>query len=549
MTQLYDVLKLHSIDSDDLMTAIIDLISRSPALITQCNVDVLDCLSKFKLPPPQRGHFEKLLYDITMRCSDVEVWSRVFMIAARSSDNRAIVECFISSFRHVLRNSFKKGVIEKGHVPPHILLNVLKGQNTLQRRLSSGDLVIKGGIANLDILWPSVEHQLHSFNSSDMITIATCYFEALGIAQHQTKQEMRGCLNVLMKAIEKRSGEFLLKDWICILNALDKISCLVVSNVLSPDPGNYYVKVSSIQEVWTRKVAESLNSMDIEDLANVIYSLSFPQCSDLCKYLTMVDMYVAPLDAAIERRAIAYVGSNKHTGSRNIFDFYIAQLQMLLPDKNGLRIALDSRKSLEQVLVGMPTCRISQLLPLTRFSEVDNAKMLLNILSDRVRSNLGPTCASEIAHLLEYGVKLQSVGLCDSIIALNAPRMLESRGGFCQLLELSRLLAKLQMPSESFLSSPAATLDELLTINADAHVSHLTLSYVHCHLMISRQLELLLRCFKRRKFQKPLVASILSHAMELDLSLVSQANILDMVRVLGDLGIRHESLVKRLEDW
>ncbi|GBE60742.1 hypothetical protein, conserved [Babesia ovata] len=544
--QLLNVLKIHSIDSDNLTELIIAIVAKTPQILRQCSLQTLDAIAKIKLPTKEKEYFDYFLRMSTTKPMKLKQWSEMFWLVARNSDNRNTIDSFLHCYkivaRHMNRVESAEGTKEKAKaVQCSSLMNVVYGVMTLQKRLRSNDPVYKNALGVLEAIWPLIETRLQRFEHAELIDIAHCYLEHHKVINPQMRHGSRNCVDLLVREFVKRSGEFMLRDWVALFEVLDTSRDAMVINVLMQKPTNYYVKVAAVQQVWLEDLAKSLEQMPLEELADNIYSLSLPQCSNLCKHLVAAGCYNAPVSAVLERRCLSLITDLKYQTTRHIMDFYFVQLQMVLPQHNALRSALESNKPLRTSLEQMSCNTMLRLLGIARHCGPAERRVLLQKLTERIESNVLKLTHQQCLTVLRYAARFKDSNLTNAVLTAAIPPLLETQErhkGFYRMLDISKFALNLPK-DECSETSPAVILSELIVQHAPAHVRHLAIPH----------LDLLLQNVNRSgMFPKQLFEVVLSHAMEVEIMGVPAAQLTGMMQTLSELGVRHENLLERLEE-
>ncbi|GIX63703.1 pyridoxal phosphate enzyme, YggS family [Babesia caballi] len=484
-TQLIHVMKMHSIDSEELADFINAILAKSPNLIKQCSIPTLDVIFKTKLTPEIKEKLDHCLRMTTTTPMGLKEWSELFWMVARNSDNRNTIDCCLQSYKIVARHMNRQDKAAEGNkkaksVTCSTLMNVVHGVNILQNRLRPSDPVFKSALQVLEAVWPLLEARISKFQSAELIDIAECYFEHHRAVNPQMRHGSRNCLDLLVREFVRRSRELTLRDWVALFEALDRANDAMVVNVLMPKPGNYYVKVAAVQRAWVEDLAQSLRSMPLEELADNVYSLSLPQCSNLCKHLVAAGCYEDPIAATLERRCLTLITDLKYHTTRHVMDFYFVQLQMLLPQQNGLRVVLEGNKPLRDMLGRMSSTNLLRLLSLARCCAPADCRVLLQRLAERVETQTLVLTPQQCASVLKHAARYKDSNLTNAVLAATVPQLLtaaEPHKGFYRMLDLSKFA--LALPRSDFGdTSPAGLLNELIVQHAPLHVSHLALQLV-----------------------------------------------------------------------
>ncbi|ORM41752.1 uncharacterized protein BXIN_2824 [Babesia sp. Xinjiang] len=542
-TQLLQVMKLHSMDTDELVEHITGIIQKTPMILKQCNISTLETIAKMKLPSELRDKFDDYLRMSTTRYMGFKEWSEYFWMVARNSDNRNTIDCFLHSYKILARNMRREGGDDLDTVKSiscASIMNVVHGITTLKNRLRTSDVVYKDSMGLLESIWPLIEERKQQFQNSEFIDIAECYFENHRVVNPQMRHGSRNCLDVLMNEFVRRADQFLLRDWVSAFEVLDCARDAMVINVMQK-PTNYYIKVTAVQTAWIEDLANELKGMPLEEIAENIYSLSLPQCSNLCKHLVAAGCYDDPISAALERRCLAILTDLKYHNTRHVMDFYFVQLQMVLPQQSALKTALENNKPLREMLVQMSCNSLLRLLRLAHHCNPADSRLLLHKLAEKIEANVLKLTPQQCVTVLRYASRLKDCNLTNAVIAVATPPLLssdESHKGFCKMLDLSKFA--LAMPKSDFAdTTPAGILNQLIVDRAPVHVHHLGLQH----------LDILLQNLNRAGgYPSELMESVLGHAMEIDLSSVTSTQLSSMLQALSNLGIRHEYLLERLED-
>ncbi|KAK1443741.1 hypothetical protein BgAZ_206170 [Babesia gibsoni] len=538
--QLLNILKLHSVDSEELIDCITQIIEKTPSIIRQCNVETLETLMKMKLPEPHKSNLDEYIRMCSAKKMDIEEWSKMFWMLSRTSGSRNTIDCYLNSHKIVLRNHQSNEKDKK--LSNKVLMNTVYGIATLSKRLKCADPVFKNALATLESIWPFIEENISTFEPAELLVIADCYFENHKSVNLLMKNGGRNCLDFLIRECSRRLNEFLLKDWVSLLEAMNCIRDLMVVNVLMEKPDNYYIKVEDIQRAWTQELVKELKGKELTDIADHVYSLSFPQCSNLCKHLVMASCYEEPVSAIIERRCLSLITDVKYHTSRHIYDHYFLQFQMILPSQNGLRIALESNKPLRELLSQASGNSLLSLLGLARYCNPTDARLLIQKLSDRIESSVLTLNHQQYIHVLKHAIHFKEPKLVNAVLVAVTPQLLDSsepHKGFAKLLDLSKYAMALPI-KEDHNQSASLIINELIVQHAPSHVQHLSL--LHLNLLL-RNIQL------SSMFPKRLVGDILSHAMDVDLNGITPIQVTSFIASLSDLCIRHDHLVDRLEHW
>ncbi|CDR94072.1 hypothetical protein, conserved [Babesia bigemina] len=544
--QLLHVLKMHSIDSDNLTELISAIVAKTPQILRQCSLPTLDSIAKIKLPSKEKEYLDYFLRMVTTKPMKLKQWSELFWLVARNSDNRNTIDSFLHCYkivaRHMNRVESAEGAKEKAKsVLCSSLMNVVYGVTTLQKRLRPSDPVYKNALGVLEAVWPLIEARLQRFEHAELIDIAHCYLEHHKAINPQMRHGSRNCVDLLVREFVKRSGDFMLRDWVALFEVLDTSRDAMVVNVLMQKPANYYVRVAAVQQAWVEDLARALEQLPLEELADNVYSLSLPQCSNLCKHLVAAGCYNAPVSAVLERRCLALITDLKYQTTRHVMDFYFVQLQMVLPQHNALRSALESNKPLRTSLEQMSCNTMLRLLGIARHCGPAERRVLLQKLAERIESNVLKLAHHQCLTVLRYAARFKDGNLTNAVLAAAIPPLLETperHKGFYKMLEISKFALSLPR-DECSETSPAVILSELVVQHAPAHVRHLTIPH----------LDLLLQNVNRSgMLPKPLFEVVLSHAMEVEIMGAPAAQLSSMMRTLSELGVRHENLLERLEE-
>ncbi|GFE54920.1 hypothetical protein BaOVIS_023240 [Babesia ovis] len=541
-TELLHVLKIHSIDSEDLQAFILNMLTASPTMLKQCNVSTLEHLSRMKLPESIRSNFENVMQSHTTKYMSMNDWAAMFAMVSRTSDNRAIIDCFIHGYKILARNMRRDLGDEPDlkTVSTITLRNAVGAISTLHKRLRPSDPLYKNATRLLESLWPLVESRRSRFNPVDLINITGCYIRHHGEINPQVHNGGRNCLDILIQEIHRRSGDFLLRDWVSLFEVLDTARDVMVVNVLRSNPGNYYIKMATIQRAWIEDVATMLQQQPLEQLADNIYSLSFPQCATFCKHLVAAGCYTDALSATIERRCLALITDLKYHTSRHVLDFHFLQLQMVLPPHNPLRSVLQSNKSTRDMLSHLSSDSLLRLLDMSPICNLADTLLLLQQLTSRIEANALKPSAQTAVTIMNHALRYKDANLVNAVLAVSIPPILqleETQKGFCKLLDLSKYA--LRLPKSGSDITPATALNDFILERAIANVPHLGLTH----------LDLLLQNLYRSTggYSPELMEAILSHALEIDLLGISLSQVSSMISTLSKLGIRHDLLLDRLE--
>eukprot|EP00371_Babesia_bovis_P001502 XP_001610149.1 hypothetical protein [Babesia bovis T2Bo] len=550
-TELLHVTKLHSIDCDDLVSYISNMLGSSPGLLRQSTPDTLEYLCRMKLPYDLRCRIDGLFRSLSCTHLSVDQWSHLFAVACRANDNRNTVDCFIQQFKVLYRGLRVEA--DHNRVSQGAIMHVVRGISNLRCRICPSDPLWSNVSHVIESLWPFVNVRKGRFSNSEFIAVAECYFHGHRSLHPQLSQGARDCLDILIREFHRRRGSFLLRDWVNVFEVLEHARDAMAVNVLMNKGSSYYIPVSTIQRAWVEDVSAQLSEMPLESLADSVYSLSFPQCSNLCRHLVHAGCYAEPLSAALERRCLALLTDLKYHTTRHVLDLYFFQLQMVLPPHNPLRSALQSNKTATEMVSGISSYNLIRLLSLSLGTNASGVMLILNQLCERIESNLLSLGFAESCNLLSHAVSYQHWALVNAILSVAVPRVLRSHEGhkcLSRLLDLSKFT--FSMPDSGSISTPATVLQSLVLERAANNVHHLGLPH----------LDLLLRNLSHCKFTdctgqsadsqqlsphvKSLLESALSHAMEIDLCGYTANHFASMVEALAQLGIRHDMLLDRL---
>lgn len=473
-TQLMNVLKIHSVDSDDLENMIIEILKKTPNIVRQCKTVTLESLFKMRLPVEVKAPFDEYIRMASTKYLGIDEWSDFLWMVARCSDNRNTIDCYLQSYNVVMRNAQREGT--DMNITNSALINIIYAIATLQKRLRHSDPVFKNALRILESIWYFVEDHIATFEPTELIDIAKVYFGNHLVVNPLMKNGGRNYLDFLVTEISQRSEELLLKDWISLIDAVDGIRDAMVVNVLEDQQANYYTKVGTIQKAWLERLVVSLKQNELTDVADSIYSLSLPQCSTFCKYLVIASLYEEPLSAIIERRCLSLITDVTYHTSRHIYDYYFAQFQMALPSHNGLRIALESNKKLSQLLLQMSAKNLLRLLRLAKYCSPGDCRILLHTLAAKIESGVVTLSSQQNMAVLKHASHFKDTTLLNAVIASVTPKLLSSaepHKGFSKLLDISKFVLSMSK-DEHYEQSASPVLNELIVQHAPAHVRHLS---------------------------------------------------------------------------